>query len=88
MYMFPNAPTRGLRKIQKIVKNYTFLDFLTPKYFQLPPKRPAPTSPSSMPIAREIGLSKGPNSSRWWLLENGQNDHFFPKIHFFGPFDP
>ena len=48
MYMNPNAPNRGLRKIQKIVKNCTFLDFLTPKCVQYPPKRGAHTCPSSM----------------------------------------
>ena len=61
MYMNPNAPNRGLRKIQKIIKNCTFLDFLTPKCVQYPPKHLAHTSPSSKPRAREIGLSKGPN---------------------------
>ena len=82
------APHIGPKKSKKTVKICTFLDFLTPKCVQYPLKHGAHTCPSSMTRAREIGLSKGSNWSRWWPLENGQNDHFFPKNPLFWTFWP
>ena len=57
----PKAQQKLARKIKKMVQNCTKMDFLTPKCVKEPLKPPAPKSSSSMPVACEIGLSKGQN---------------------------